>query len=77
MTSHKILSELADKYIKAIQKKAENRYSDLDQEIRAQYEYAYMAGYFEQTIRELIVKSDFESAASNIRRHLEVIKNES
>lgn len=75
MTSHEILSKLADEYIQAIEKKAENRYSDFDEELRAQYQYAYMAGYFEQTIRNLIVNSDFESTASAIRRHLEIIKN--
>ena len=37
MTSHEILSNLADEYIKAIEKKAENRYSDFDEELRAQH----------------------------------------
>ena len=77
MTSHEILSKLADEYIKAIQKKAEIRYSDFEEELRTQHQYAYMAGYFEQTIRNLIVNSDAESTASRIRRELEVIKNES
>lgn len=71
MTSEKMLNQLADDFIAAVRKKADDRYIGWEDESA---KYAYMAGYFETVIKRMITDSNFESAASLARRDLEVMK---